>query len=136
MLETAGAGLLLAAVSSGATYLWLRNNSSKKFAYMELEARAKAKAIEHESERMLQEAKVKIKEDELALEKSFQSRIQEVEKRNRNLIAESRELKKEREKLHQLQYQAAEKNKILEKLEERKRAQIDEAIRKWRVWLL
>jgi len=117
MLVEAGAGLLFAAVGSGATYLWLRNNSSKKFAYMELEARAKAKAIEHESERMLQDAKVKIKEEELALEKSFQSRIQEVEKRNRNLIAESRELKKEREKLQQLQYRAIEKSKVLEKLE-------------------
>jgi len=97
---------------------------------MELEARAKAKAIEHESERMLQDAKVKIKEDELALEKIFQSRIQEVEKRNRDLIAESRELKKEREKLQQLQYRTIEKNKILEKLEEKKRAHIDETIRR------
>ena len=128
VLVTAGAGLLLVAVGSGSTYLWLRN--SKKFSYMELEARAKAKAIEHESERMLQDAIVKIKEDELALEKTFQSRIQEVEKRNRDLIAESRELKKEREKLQQLQYRTMEKNKILEKLEEKKRAHIDETIKK------
>ena len=130
MLIEAGAGLLLVAVGSGATYLWLRNSSAKKFAYMELEAKAKAKAIEHESERMLQDAKVKIKEDELALEKSFQKRIQEVEKRNRDLIAESRELEKEREKLQDLQYQAKEKNKTLEKIEEKKNQIIDETIRK------
>ena len=130
MLATAGAGLLLVAVGSGTTYMWLRNSSSKKFAYMELEAKAKAKAIEHESERMLQDAKVKIKEEELALEKSFQSRIQEVEKRNRNLIAESRELKKERENLQKLQYRTIEKNEILEKLEKKKQSLIDEAIRK------
>ncbi len=130
MLATAGAGLLLVAVGSGTTYMWLRNSSSKKFAYMELEAKARAKAIEHESERMLQDAKVRIKEEELTLEKSFQSRIQEVEKRNRNLIAESRELKKEREKLQQLQYRTIEKNKILEKLEKKKQSIIDETIKK------
>jgi ribonuclease Y len=110
--------------------MWLRNSSSKKFAYMELEAKAKAKAIEHESERMLQDAKVKIKEDELAQEKLFQERIQEVEKRHRDLIAESKELIQEREKLQQLQYRAIEKNKVLEKLEEKKSVQIDEAIKK------
>ena len=130
MLVTAGAGLLAAAISSGATYLWLRNSSSKKFAYMELEARARAKAIEHESERMLQDAKVKIREDELALEKNFQDRIREVEKRNRHLIAESREIKKEHEKLQQLQYRTVEKHKTLDKLEKRKLSQIDDVIRK------
>lgn len=74
MLIEAGAGLILVAAGSGATYWWLRSGSEKKFAYMELEARAKAKAIEHEAERMLQDAKVRIKEDELALERSFQER--------------------------------------------------------------
>jgi len=130
MLATAGAGLLLAAVGSGVTYMWLRNSSSKKFAYMELEARAKAKAIEHESERMLQDAKVKIKENELAQEKRFQERLQEVEKRHRDLMAESKTLVQEREKLQQLQYRAIEKSKALERLDEKKRVQIDEVIRK------
>ncbi|HHH37525.1 MAG TPA: DUF3552 domain-containing protein, partial [Epsilonproteobacteria bacterium] len=130
MLIEAGVGLLLVAVGSGATYVWLRNSSSKKFAYMELEAKAKAKAIELETERMLQEVKVKIKEDELALEKAFQDRVQEVEKRNRHLITESREIKREHEKLQKLQYRTIEKSKTLEKLEKRKRAQIDEVIRK------
>lgn len=130
MLIEAGAGLVLVAIGSGATYLWLRSSSEKKFAYMELEARAKAKAIEHEAERMLQDAKVRIKEDELALERSFQERIQEVEKRNRDLIVESRELEKEKEKLQKLQYVTAEKNKTLDKLEAKKREIIDESIRK------
>jgi len=130
MLVEAGAGLLFAAVGSGITYMWSKNNISKKFAYMELEAQAKAQAIEHESERILQNAKVKIKEDELALEKSFQNRLQEVEERNRNLIIESREIKKEQEKLQQLQYRASEKSKSLDKLEKIKRSQIDEVIKK------
>lgn len=130
MLVEAGAGLLFATVGSGITYMWLKNSNSKKFAYMELEAQAKAQAIEHESERILQDAKVKIKEDELTLEKTFQGRLQEVEKRNRNLIIESKELTKEQEKLQQLQYRAAEKSKTLEKLQQRKRSQIDEVIKK------
>ena len=130
MLVEAGAGLLFAAVGSGVTYMWLKTSSSKKFAYMQLEAQARAQAIEHESERILQDAKVKIKEDELAQEKTFQGRLQEVEKRNRNLIMESRELKKEEEKLQKLQVRAAEKNKAVEKLEQKKRSQIDEAIKK------
>ncbi|MEA3418619.1 MAG: ribonuclease Y [Campylobacterota bacterium] len=130
MLVTAGAGLLSAAVGAGISYLWLRNSSSKKFAYMELEARAKAKAIEHESERILQDAKVKIKENELELEKTFQKRLGEVEKRNRDLILETKEFRGEQEKLQQLYHKAGEKNKTLEKLEEKKQAQIDESIRK------
>ncbi len=128
MLIEAGAGLLFAAVGSGVTYVWLRNNSSKKFAYMELEAQAKAQAIEHESERLLQNATLKIKENELALEKTFQNRLQEVEKRNRSLILESKEIKREKEKLQQLQYQVSEKNSSLAELKKKRNAQIDEAI--------
>ena len=128
MLIEAGAGLLFAAVGSGVTYAWLRNNSSKKFAYMELEAQAKAQAIEHESERLLQNATLKIKENELALEKTFQNRLQEVEKRNRSLILESKEIKKEQDKLQHLQYQVGEKNRSLAELKKKKSAQIDEAI--------
>ncbi|RLA77122.1 MAG: ribonuclease Y [Epsilonproteobacteria bacterium] len=128
MLIEAGAGLLFAAVGSGVTYVWLRNNSSKKFAYMELEAQAKAQAIEHESERLLQNATLKIRENELALEKTFQNRLQEVEKRNRSLILESKEIKREKEKLQQLQYQVSEKNSSLAELKKKRNAQIDEAI--------
>ena len=130
MLVEAGAGLLFAAVGSGVTYVWLKSSNSKKFAYMELEAQARAQAIEHESERLLQDATVRIKENELSQEKTFQNRLQEVEKRNRTLILESKELKKEQEKLQQLQYRTVEKNKTLEKLEEKRKFQIDEAIQK------
>ena len=130
MLVTAGASLLSAAVGAGISYLWQRNSSSKKFAFMELEAKAKAKAIEHESERILQSAKVKIKEDELELEKAFQKRLGEVEKRNRDLILEMKGFRQEQEKLQQLYRKAEEQNKILEKLEKKKQEQINESIRK------
>ncbi|MEA3492516.1 MAG: ribonuclease Y [Campylobacterota bacterium] len=130
MLITVGTGLFSAAAGAGITYLWLKNSSSKKFRYMELEAKAKAKAIEHESERMLQDVKVKIKEDELELERGFQVRLQEVEKRNRDLILETKELNRERKKLQKFQYRADEKSKSLDKLEEKRRFQIDQLIKK------
>ncbi len=125
-----GTGLLFGVIGAGIAYAWVRSSGSKKFAYMELEAKAKAKAIEHESQRILQDAKMKIKEEELSLEKAFQERLHEVEKRNRNLIMESKELQKEQEALQKLQYRNIEKNKVLEKLEEKKNASIEILIRK------
>ena len=130
MLVTVGTGLLSATTAAGLTYLWLRSSSSKKFNYMELEAKARATAIENESERMLHEAKVKIKEDELESEKSFQLRIQEVEKRNRDLILETKELQREQDKLKRLQHKVDQKSKVLENLEAKKLAQIDHSIKK------
>jgi len=130
MLVTVGTGILSATVGVGITYYWIKNSSSKKFNYLELEAKARAKAIENESERMLQEAKVKIKESEIELERDFQLRIQEAEKRNRDLILETKELKREQEGLKKLQYRIDEKGKILDRLELKKLKQIDESIKK------
>ncbi len=123
-------GLLFGVIGAGITYAWVRSSGSKKFAYMELEAKAKAKAIEHESERMLQDAKMRIKEEELSLEKAFQERLHEVEKRNRNLIMESKELQKEQEALQKLQYRSIEKSRVLERLEEKKNASVETLIKK------
>jgi ribonuclease Y len=130
MLLTVGIGILSATAGVGITYYWIKNSSSKKFNYLELEAKAKAKAIENESERMLQEAKVKIRENEIELERDFQLRIQEIEKRNRDLILETKELKKDREKLKKLQYRIDEKSKVLDRLESKKLNQIEQSIKK------
>ncbi len=130
MLFTVSTGLLSAAAAASLTYFWLKSSNSKKFKYMKLEAKAKAKAIENESQRMLQEAKVAIKENELELEKSFQLRIQEVERRNRDLILERKELQREEDKLKKLQYRVTQKSKVLEGLERKKLAQIDRLIKK------
>jgi len=130
MIVTAGAGLLSFAIGSGVTYLWLKSNSSKKFAYLELEVKARAKAIELESERMLQNAKVKIKEDELQQEKVYQDRLAEVEKRNRNFILETKLLKEEKSKVKRFQHRLEEKGKTLEQLKSKKQREIDNIISK------
>jgi len=130
MIVTAGAGLLSFAIGSGVTYFWIKSNSSKKFAYLELEVKARAKAIELESERMLQNAKVKIKEDELQQEKVYQDRLAEVEKRNRNFILETKLLKEEKSKVKRFQHRLEEKGKTLEQLKSKKQREIDNIISK------
>ncbi len=130
MIVTVGAGVIGMALGAGSTYLWLRANSSKKFAYMELEVKAKAKAIELESERMLQNTALKIKEAELEQDKIFNERILEVEKRNRNLILETKSLKDEQSKLKRVQNRITEKSKILDQLKSRKQREIDIIISK------
>ncbi len=130
MIITAGVGLLSVAVGAGTTYLWLKSNNSKKFAYMELEVKARAKAIELESERMLQNTALKIKEAELAQDKIFNERIAEVDKRNRDFILETKSLKEEQSKLQRVQKRLDEKAQILDQLKERKQRQIDLIISK------
>jgi len=130
MIITAGVGLLSVAVGAGTTYLWLKSNSSKKFSYMELEVKARAKAIELESERMLQNTALKIKEAELAQDKIFNKRVAEVDKRNRDLILETKMLKEEQEKLQRVQKKLNEKAQILDQLKKRKENQIELIISK------
>jgi ribonuclease Y len=97
---------------------------------LELEAKAKAKALENEAELLLQEAEVKIKTKELTLEQEFQKRTAEVEERNRTLILETKQLRKKQEQLeHEMQKLKAYERK-LQTLEEERDAQIKEAIGK------
>ena len=128
MIVTAGVGLLTFTIGSGITYFWLKSNSSKKFAYLELEVKARAKAIELESERMLQNATVRIKEDELRQEKIYQDRLAEIEKRNRSFILETKLVKEEKEKLKRLQHRVEDKGKTLEQLKSKKQKEIDKII--------
>jgi ribonuclease Y len=123
-------GLAGTAVGAGICYLWLKKSTQNKFAHIELEVKAKAKAIENEAELLLQEAHVKIKTKELEQEGEFQQRIAQVEERNRSLILEKKELIKEEEKLALLQHKVLDKEAHLEQLELKKQEQIDQAIEK------
>ncbi|MEA3434304.1 MAG: Rnase Y domain-containing protein, partial [Campylobacterota bacterium] len=118
------------AVGAGVCYLWLKNSAQNRFGHIELEVKAKAKAIENEAELLLQESHVKIKAKELAQEGAFQKRIAQVEERNRSLILQTKELTKEEEKLALLQHKVIEKETNLEKLEIQKQEEIDQAIQK------
>ena len=123
-------GLVGTAVGVGVSYLWLKNSTQNRFSHIELEVKAKAKAIENEAELLLQEAHVKIKAKELEQEGEFQKRIARVEERNRSLILETKELNKEEEKLALLQHKVLDKEANLEKLEVQKQEEINQAIQK------
>lgn len=130
MIVATSIGFLSFTIGSGITYFWIRSNSVKKFAYLELEVKARAKAIELESERMLQNSTVQIKKNELEQEKIFQDRLSEIEKRNRNFILETKILKEEKSKLKKIQQRVEDKSHILEQLKIKKEREINEIILK------
>ncbi len=119
-----------AVVGSVGCYLWLRRSSVNRFAHLEMEAKAKVKALESEAELLLNEAEVKIKSKELELEKRFQERIAKTEERNRALILEQKSLQAKQERLGQREQHLEQQEQKLQALEQEKRAQIAEAIEK------
>ena len=125
-------GIAGAAVGAGVCYLWLKNSTQKKFAHLEMEARAKAKAISNEAELLLQESRMKIKTQELEHEAEFQKRLAQVEERNRALILEQKALEKEKEALSLLEQRMLDKEQVIDALEAKKQKQIDEAVEKMR----
>ncbi len=127
MYIISGASLL---VGLGLGYAVSRIGSGKRFEYLRLEAEAKSKAIESEANLMLQEAKINIQSQELELEKKFEKRLADVEKRNRDFIIKSREADSAKEKSIQIQNNLYERQKNLKMQEIKKQAEIDEAIQK------
>ncbi len=114
-----------AAILSGAAgYLLSKKIEKDRLKIYEEQARAKAKAIEHEAEKLLHSSQVKLKEAELGLKKEFEERLERLksdyDKRFNELMEkemslkqmfkdelkhitlEKQELKEEREKLEQL----------------------------------
>ena len=117
--------LLALIVGAGIGFVIGRMLASRRFDYLRLEAEAKAKAIEQEARKLLQEAEVERRTLELEQEKRFTERLAEVEKRNRNLILRERELESERERLHQQEGKIEELRRHLEELEVRRKKQIE-----------
>jgi len=117
-------------VGTGISYLWLKSGAKKRFAHLEYEAKAKAKAISNEAELLLQETEVKLKAKALEQEAEFQKRMAEVDERNRALILQRKELENEEEKLALMQHRLLEREEQLEALEIQKNEQISEAVEK------
>ncbi|MBD3789823.1 MAG: ribonuclease Y [Campylobacterales bacterium] len=131
MLGVIGAsGIIGAAVGVGGCYLWLRNSMKESFSHIGLEVKAKAKAIENEAELLLQEARVKIKENEIEQERLFQKRLGELDERERDLILQRKELLSKEEKLDKMEQSIRKKETYLDKLETKKQVQITEAVEK------
>ena len=132
MLGIVGASSILGgmALGTGVSYLWLKRSAQSKFAHLELAAKAKAKAMEHEAEMLLKAANIKIKENEIEQESAFQKRVAKVDERNRELILKNKEFSKKEEALQLLENRVLEKENALEKLETQKQKSIDESIEK------
>jgi len=116
----------LLALGGAAGYLVARLVMGKRFDYLELEAKARARAIEQEAEKLLQRAQIERKERELEQERRFAELQEETQLRHRNLIAREREMERERQKLRQIENRLEEKRRDLELLEEQKRHQVEE----------
>lgn len=118
------------ATGAGICYIWLKNSTKNRFAYIEEEAKAKAKAIEKETELLLKSAHVKIKENELEQEREYQKRVAKVDKRNRALILQTKEITAKEDTLKLLEQRVLDKEKQLEKLEQKKRDEIANTVDK------
>ncbi len=126
-LSSLAGGVLIGAVAS---YVVFKRGAVQKFAHLELEAKAKAKAIEHEAELLLKDAHVKRKESALEQEALYQQRMAEVEERYRKLIAEEKALLKEKDALHLYEQKLEQKELALDTLELQKQQSIDDAVAK------
>ncbi|MGC9351428.1 MAG: ribonuclease Y, partial [Sulfurovum sp.] len=96
----------------------------------ELESRAKAKAIEHEAEQLLESSKVKIKANEIEQEREYQKRLSKLDERQRSLVLEQKEIASEKKDLEEKKKSLQREERNLEKLEQKKQSVISEAIGK------
>jgi len=97
---------------------------------MELESKAKAKAIEHEAEQLLESSKVKIKANEIEQEREYQKRLTQLEERQRSLVLEQKEIGTEKKRIEEKRKSLQRRERNLEKLEQKKQAVISEALDK------
>ena len=111
-----------------ASYFFVKNENKKQFKYHEAEAKAKASAISHEAEKLLQDAKIAIKEREIALEKKFQDRVLDIEKYKTELTLELDAIKEKKKELNIRAREIEKKENYLENLEEQKQEEITKSI--------
>jgi len=113
---------------AGVCYVWLRANAKHRFSQVMLEVKAKAKAIEDETQLLVKSAEVKIKENELVQEREFQNRFAKLDVRHRALILQEKELASKEESLKLSEKKLLEKENKLEKLEILKQDEIGKAV--------
>jgi ribonuclease Y len=113
---------------AGVCYLWLRANAKHTFSQVMLEVKAKAKAIENETQLLVKSAEVTIKENELVQEREFQNRFAKLDVRHRALLLQEKELASKEEGLKLSEKKLLEKENKLEKLEILKQDEISKAV--------
>ncbi|WP_353663239.1 ribonuclease Y [Hydrogenimonas sp. SS33] len=106
-----------AAISGAAAYLLTKRIEASKYDVYVEQAKAKAKAIEHEAEAVLQNAKLQVKEAELEAKRKYEEEIQklnteynarlsQLEKREAQLAEEWDDLKETKRELKSLENRA------------------------------
>ena len=128
MLSTIIAAVAGVVAGASMAYIWKKSAAKNSFAHIELEVKAKAKAIENEATLLLQSAKVEAKAKAIEQESDFQERIAKVEERNRELILKSKEFGSKEEQLKLLEQSIMDKESQLEKLEVEKQQSIENAV--------
>jgi len=118
-----------AVAGSTITYFIFKKNEMSRVERMDLEAKARAKAIEYETQRNLQEAKLKIKDEEVALQKAFQEKILSFEKEKNYLDLEQRNLIKEKDNAQKLIEVLKSKEQYLEELKMKKEETLHSTIK-------
>ena len=130
MLEMIGAAIVGAGIGAVVCSLGLKNSCKNKFSHLELEAKAKATAIEKEVELLRKSAQIEIQEKEIAVEAEFQKRVSGVDERNRELILQSKTLVQKEESIDLLEQRLLGKEAHLLTLETQKNDEINTIIEK------
>ena len=128
MIENILVALLLIMLGIAITYLIMNNIHKKQFKHLKSEAKAKAKAIEYEAERILDEANVKIQKDEVSLEKKFQDKELLVVKQQTELELELKSLSKQEDKILKIKENLEKQENVLSSLESVKKEEIARTI--------
>ncbi|NPA61609.1 MAG: ribonuclease Y [Epsilonproteobacteria bacterium] len=128
MLEGIVFSFVSMAFGSFAGFMIARRDAKGQFKHHEAEAKAKANAIVYEAEKILQEAKISIKEKEVELEKKMQKKILGIEKQKTELMLETEAIREKKRELSHMIKNLNRKEQYLDKLEEKKRLQISKSI--------
>ncbi|HIP50539.1 MAG TPA: ribonuclease Y [Campylobacterales bacterium] len=128
MIENILVALFLIMLGTVITYLIMGNAHKKQFKHLENEAKAKATAIEYEAEHLLHEANLKIRQDEVSLEKKFQDKELAVVKQKTELELELKSLSKEENKILKVRENLEKQERVLISLESIKKEEIAKSI--------
>lgn len=130
MFEIISVGAIGTLVGAGISYILIKKENSKQIDLFVLEGKAKANAIEFEAQKILQDAQIKIKADELELEKKFQEKINELDKKSRAIDEKRESIELETKRINGIKRRSIEKEENLDRLATLKEQKINEIITK------
>lgn len=112
------------------TYMWLKYIIKNKFAHIEIEAKARAKALKSEADLILKEAKINVKEIMLEQKQKNRDSLKDIEEKERKLILKTKDIEKEKTKIKKIEESLLNKEKVLDSLTQKKEEEIDTLLKK------